>query len=132
MFEITLDGYDWYCACRRFPSGAEAKAAFEAAFGTAPGEMNLGVYRHQRIGLDDEPVLVSVVGRDREDVERADRLLDGGVDTMLHYETWLQLITRRLQVVIDLHGKGAPTGRYRIPHGEGERMGRDGRFPSDT
>jgi hypothetical protein len=107
----------WHVSCRRFKTGSSAKAAFGRVHN---GEHNLGVgvYRHMRQGLDKEPVLVSVVGLDADKVQAAEELL-GGDEIELHPQTWLELIKRRLEVVIALDAAGAEEGRYRIPHSEG-------------
>jgi hypothetical protein len=113
----------WYGSCRKFSSGLTAKAAFERVFGhDDQGRLGVGVYRHQRVGLDTEPVLVSVIGLDEEGVSKAEELL-GGEETELHAETWLELIRRRLEMVVALDDAGETDGRFRIEHSEkGDRL----------
>jgi hypothetical protein len=109
----------WFCICRRFETADDAYAGFVAVFESSPeGERNVGVYQHQRVGLDHAPVLVSVVGTERESVEAAERLIAEGEPTELHGNTWLVLIKRRIAVVLNLSSTGAIEGRYRIVHDE--------------
>lgn len=131
MIELQLGEVRWYGISRHFPSGAEAKAAFETVHAADPtGSFNVGLYRHQRVGLDAEPQLVSIVGHQAEGVERAAELL-GGEDIEQPGSTWEALILRRTRVVVDLMEKGSGSGRYRIGHGEtGEILGSSGRIES--
>lgn len=109
----------WYATCRRFETAEDAYAAFVAVHEASPGgEFNIGIYRHQRVGLDKAPVLVSAVGIKREGVEAADAIMDDGEVTELHGSTWLELIRRRAEIVLDLRAIGATHGRYRILHDE--------------
>ena len=114
----------WYGACHEYRSADEAKLGFDRVYGhDDEGSLGVGVYRHMRVGFDTEPVLVSVVGLDREGVEKAEELM-GGEEVELHAETWYELIRRRLAVVSTLDAAGKPTGRYRVKHKEGgDRLG---------
>jgi len=129
MIEITIADTTWYGVSRVFPTGGEARAAF-VALGQhdRDGSLNVGVYRHQRVGLDSEPVLVSIVGIEPEKVAAAAKLIEGE-EVEQHPDTWLSLIARRARVVLDLYATGARSGHYEMPHGkEGERLGPDGTF----
>lgn len=104
----------WYCSCRRFYSATGAATAFERIF-NHDSSLGVGVYRHQRVGLDREAMLVSVVGLDPEGVRKAEELL-GGEATRLDPENWHDLILRRMKVVNALSQAGEKKGRYRIEH----------------
>lgn len=117
----------WYGACYRFGSGSQARAAWAALMDLAPedGSWHTGVYRHQRIGKDTEPVLVTAVGDRRFGVEAAEISLqvDGGVETELHPDTWKALIKRRVEMILKLRDEGAGHGRHQIPHApEGDTL----------
>lgn len=114
----------WFGSCRQFATGPEAKEAFERLFDhDERGALGVGIYRHQRVGLDSEAKLVSVVGLGEQGVLRAEELL-GGEETELHPETWHELIRRRLEVVATMNGAHLPAGRYRIGHSKGgDRLG---------
>ena len=120
MIELPLDE-TWYGSSRIFPSGALAREAY-ARIGEHDhdGRLAVGVYRHQRIGLDAEPVLVTVGGLRREGVEQAERLL-GGEEVSLHPSTWLQLVARRLEVVAAMAVQDLPSGHYVVRHPPGGR-----------
>lgn len=130
MIEIEIADTHWYGVSRIFPTPEEARAAYVGVNEyDSTGRLDIGVYRHQRVGLDDGPVLVSIVGMRREGVEEAERLI-GGKEIEQHPDTWAALIARRVRVVMDLHAKGERSGHYEMPHGEeGETMTPDGRFP---
>lgn len=125
MIEIDFDHPDldvWYAVCRRFDTGAEAKAAWAALSDLDPtGSWHVGIYRHQRIGKDSEPVLVSLVGDRLEGFEKAEAALaaQGGVEIELHPETWLQMVKRRVEMILALAEQGAGAGRHRIMHPPG-------------
>lgn len=122
MIEIPLLDLTWYGACYRFPSGAEAKEAWSMISDLNPdGSWHVGILRHMRVGLDDEAVLVSVVGGLAEGVRSAEEALKalGGEETELHPNTWLLLVKRRVEAVLALDAAGAGSGRHRIQHPEG-------------
>jgi hypothetical protein len=122
-FDLGLpeNNLPWYCSCRRFETPELAYEAFVNVSDNDPrGKLGIGVYRHQRIGLDHGAVLVSIVGLNRQNVLTGERLL-GGEETELHPDTWLELIKRRAEVVLDLGAKGMGAGQYRIVH-EGDGM----------
>ena len=126
MIVVLLDLGDhelpWYCACHRFETAEDAYAAFVRVHEREPdGSLDMGVFRHQRIGLDAAPVLVSVVSLKKASVELAEELMDGE-PTELHPASWLELIKRRAQKVLDLASQGATSGRYRIVHDEGMKL----------
>lgn len=126
MIEMQVGAIQWYGVSRHFASGAEAKAAFEGVHDADPtGSFDVGLYRHQRVGLDREAQLVTIVGHLREGVEQAAKIL-GGEDIEQHHDTWQTLILRRARMVIGLLGEGAKAGRYRVGHGEGETLGPGG------
>lgn len=123
VFDLGLaeNNLPWYCACHRFDTPELAYEAFLRVDRADPkGSLNVGVYRHQRIGLDKGAVLVSIVGLNRQTVKTAERILSGQ-ETELHPDTWLELIKRRAAVVLDLGSKGMGSGHYRVLH-EGEGM----------
>jgi hypothetical protein len=117
MIAVQMEELEpWFCSCRHFGSDALARAAYLRLSGSDPsGELNIGVYRHGRIGLDHGAVLVSVVGMDADKVERAEEIL-GGEETELHPSTWLQLIKRRVEVVLKLKEEEKLPGRHEIEH----------------
>src|SRR5215467_14407483 len=127
MIEMRIDvpgrTLPWHCACHRFDTPDLAYAAFVRVHEAHPdGRLGLGIYRHQRLGLDSEAVLVSVVGLDkRDEVSEAERIL-GGEEIQLHPENWLMLIKRRAEVVLELGKEGFQPGRYRIVHENGMRI----------
>lgn len=125
MIAIVLapDVPPWYGSCRQFRSANEAKAAFDRVYGHDDrGSLGVGVYRHQRQGFDAEPVLVSVIGLDREGVLKAEELL-GGEEIELHAASWFDLLRRRLEVVATLHAAGKKPGRHRVKHSpEGDKL----------
>ena len=111
----------WYGTSRIFGSGQLARAAYLAVGEQdKDGRLGVGVCRHQRIGLDSEAVLVSVVGLQREGVEEAERLL-GGEEVELHFSTWKALVDRRVQVLATLNAQGRPDGHYVIKQPKGGR-----------
>lgn len=120
MIEIGVTPIDvWYGHCRRFESGAAAREAWVAISDLNPdGSWHVGILRHQRVGKDAEPVLVSIVGDKLDGFERAEAALvaQGGEEIELHPQTWLQLVKRRVEVVIALDARGAQPGRHLIPH----------------
>lgn len=119
---LSENNLPWYCSCRRFETPELAYAAFVNVSENDPnGKLGVGVYRHQRIGLDKGAVLVSIVGLRRQNVLTAERLL-GGEQTDLHPDTWLELIKRRAAVVLDLGAAGMGAGQYRIVHDDGTRL----------
>jgi hypothetical protein len=124
-FDLGLpeNNLPWYCSCQRYETPELAYEAFVRLGETDPqGKLGVGVYRHQRIGLDKGAVLVSVVGLNRQNVKTAERILDGE-ETELHPDSWLELIKRRAAVVLDLGAQGMGAGRYRIVHeGDGMRL----------
>ena len=112
----------WYGCCYRWPTGGEARDAWAAVSDlNLDGSWHVGIFRHQRIGLDSEPVLVSAVGDLKAGVEAAEisLMVDGGIETELHPETWVQLCKRRIEAIIALDEAGAGAGRHRILHPEG-------------
>lgn len=116
VFDLGLaeNNLPWYCSCQHFDTPELAYEAFVRVSEQDPhGKLGVGVYRHQRIGLDDGAVLVSVVGLNRQKVKDAEAILKGE-ETELHPATWLELIKRRAEVVLDLGSKGMDSGRYRI------------------
>lgn len=118
---LSENNLPWYCSCQHFDTPELAYAAFVRLSEMDPqGKLGVGVYRHQRIGLDKGALLVSVVGLNRQNVKTAERILDGE-ETELHPESWLELIKRRAAVVLDLGSKGMGAGHYRIVH-EGDGM----------
>jgi hypothetical protein len=125
MIEIQIKPGEppWYGACYRWPTGDEARAAWVALNDLAPedGSWHVGIYRHQRVGKDTEPVLVSVVGDLRHGVEAAEISLrvDGGEETELHDLTWRELLKRRVEMILKLSAEGAGYGRHSIPHAPG-------------
>lgn len=121
-FGLPENELPWFCSCHRFESAKLAYDAFTRIGNHDPGgKLNIGVYRHHRVGLDPEPgVLVSVVGLKREGVETAEELM-GGEEIELHPSSWADLIARRAQVVLGLAANAAASGQYRIVH-EGEGM----------
>lgn len=119
LIQITPESL-WYGACFRFKTGATAREAWVAVHAAAPkdGAWHVGVYRHQRIGKDKEPVLVSVVGNKREGVASAEAFLCelDCEEIDLHSETWVALVKRRVQKMNELIEQGAGGGRHVIPH----------------
>lgn len=123
-FELPEHNLPWFCSCRLFPTPEDAYAAFvNVAEADPTGSFGIGIYRHHRVGLDPKPgMLVSVVGLDREGVEKAEHVL-GGEEIELHPSSWVELIKRRAEVVLGLGAANATSGRYRIVHeGEGMKM----------
>lgn len=120
MITIRVEDLEpWFCSCRRFPTSEEARAAWvRVSDSDAKGDLNIGVYRHGRIGLDRGTPLVSVVGMEAENVAKAEALI-GGEEIELHPDSWLQLIKRRVEVVLQLHEEGKRAGRYVVPHKPG-------------
>jgi hypothetical protein len=120
--DVMVGQPPWYGACYRFETGMASKAAYLGLERRWPdGSLHVGVYRHMRVGLDSEAVMLSVVGDRREGVEKADRFLSdlGAEETEQHLETWLTLIKRRVEVVLALRATGAEPGRYHVAHPPG-------------
>lgn len=122
MITIQLDPRFplWYGVCYRFETGVRAREVWVALQEAAPadGAWHTGVYRHQRIGKDKEPVLVSIVGDKKDGFEAAEAFLakQGGEEIDLHPETWIALVKRRVEKIVELTNEGAGFGRHVIPH----------------
>jgi hypothetical protein len=106
----------WYGVSHLYPTAVAAGEAYHLLreYDTT-GRLNLGVYRHMRVGLDSGPVIVSVVGMDADTVEEAGRVL-GGHNLDLHPATWLQLVKRRAEVMVEFGKEGKGSGSHPIPH----------------
>lgn len=124
MIEIEVAGTHWFGISRIFASGAQARNAY-VALGEydRDGRLDIGIYRHQRVGLDSEPVLVTIVGLRPETVEEAGKLIEGS-EVEQHPDTWLALIARRVRFVLD----NPQQGHHEVFHDGGATLTRDGRF----
>lgn len=123
MIEIKTPGLDrpWYGVTMKFATPNQAYAAFVRVHEEDPsGHFNIGLYRHLRVGLDKGAVLLTAVGLDAEGVAAAEELMRGGEEIEMRMESWLGLIGRRAEIVLDLHAEGATSGPYRIEHSEAE------------
>lgn len=120
MITIQVEDLEpWFCSCRRFDTDAAARAAWvRVSDSDKTGRLNIGVYRHGRIGLDKGAPLVSVVGMEPDKVEEAEGII-GGEEIELHQTSWLQLIKRRAEVVMQLADEGKRAGRYVVEHKPG-------------
>jgi hypothetical protein len=117
---------DWYWTCARFPSAKMARDAWER-IDRKRRTGTVGVYRH---GPSDNPgAFVSIVGLDREEVERIARMLRGGVDERLPDDLVERLCVRRAAVVVEAtRAQPGATGRVKIrrPEDRGAVLGPDG------
>lgn len=118
-------GPDWFYVSARYASAKMARDTWERVERRLPrGE--LGIYRH---GPRAEPgVLVSAVSLNREQIDKAARLLRDGVDEPLPYELAEMLVIRRARVVVEAGASGdLRPRRIKIRHaGEGATLTPEG------
>lgn len=105
----------WWWACARYPNAHMAKAAWGRVERKTRETGDLGLYRHgprEAIGT-----LVTVVGLDRDRVERAARLLRDGRDEPLARDLVEAMVLRRARIVVD--NADAEPGRVLIRRPDG-------------
>lgn len=125
-WRATTDLPPWFWACARYPNARMAKAAWSRVERKTREAGDLGLYRHgprHEVG-----VLVTVVGLDRQRVERAARLLRDGRDEPLEHDLIEAMVMRRAHVVVDAARANAEAGRLivRRPEGSGAVLDEQG------
>lgn len=127
-WRATRDLPPWFWACARYPNARMAKAAWARVERKTRSGGDLGLYRHGP--STDVGVLVTVVGLDRDKVERAARLMRDGVAEPLSPDLIEAMVLRRAHVVIDAAREHAEPGRITIrrPEGAGAALDQAGRM----
>ena len=117
---------DWFWVCARYPSATMARGVWERV-DRKRKQGAIGVYRHGP--SDDQGTHVTIVGLDRDEVERVGRLLKDGEDVRLADELVRRMCLRRAEVVVEvMRAHPGETGRLTIrrPEDRGDVLGEDG------